>query len=37
MAQEIQAKGIVLRRGYLGEYDKWVSLLSPDLGKLRLR
>lgn len=37
MAREIQAKGIVLRRGYLGEYDKWVSLLSPDLGKLRLR
>jgi len=27
----------VLRRGYIGEYDKWVSLLTPDYGKLRLR
>lgn len=37
MAQETVVAGVVLRRGYLGEYDKWVSLLSPDLGKLRLR
>lgn len=37
MAQETIVAGVVLRRGYVGEYDKWVSLLSPDLGKLRLR
>lgn len=37
MAQETIVAGVVLRRGYMGEYDKWVSLLSPDLGKLRLR
>lgn len=37
MAREVQVEGVVLRRWYIGEYDKWVSLLTPDCGKLRLR
>jgi DNA repair protein RecO (recombination protein O) len=37
MAREVQVEGVVLRRWYAGEYDKWVSLLTPDCGKLRLR
>ena len=37
MAREVQVEGIVLRRWYIGEYDKWVSLLTPDRGKLRVR
>jgi DNA repair protein RecO (recombination protein O) len=37
MAREVQVEGIVLRRWYAGEYDKWVSLMTPDCGKLRLR
>lgn len=37
MAREVQVEGVVLRRGYIGEYDKWVSFLTPEHGKLRLR
>jgi DNA repair protein RecO (recombination protein O) len=37
MAREIQVEGVVLRRWYAGEYDKWVSLLTPACGKLRVR
>ena len=37
MAREVQVEGVVLRRWYAGEYDKWVSLLTPECGKLRLR
>ncbi|MDM7461633.1 MAG: DNA repair protein RecO [bacterium] len=37
MAREILTEGIVLRRWYAGEYDKWVSFLTPEHGKLRLR
>jgi DNA repair protein RecO (recombination protein O) len=37
MARETQVEGVVLRRWYAGEYDKWVSLFTPDYGKLRLR
>ncbi|MCS7301539.1 MAG: DNA repair protein RecO [Fimbriimonadales bacterium] len=37
MAREFQTEGIVLRRWYAGEYDKWVSFLTPAHGKLRLR
>ncbi|MCX7993575.1 MAG: DNA repair protein RecO [Fimbriimonadales bacterium] len=37
MAHETQTEGIVLRRWYAGEYDKWVSFLTPEYGKLRLR
>ena len=37
MAREVQVEGVVLRRWYAGEYDKWVSLLTLDYGKLRLR
>lgn len=37
MAHEVQVEGVVLRRGYIGEYDKWVSFLTPEQGKLRLR
>jgi DNA repair protein RecO (recombination protein O) len=37
MAREVQVEGVVLRRWYAGEYDKWVSLLTPACGKLRVR
>jgi DNA repair protein RecO (recombination protein O) len=37
MAREVQVEGVVLRRWYIGEYDKWVSLLTPACGKLRVR
>lgn len=37
MAREMQVEGVVLRRGYLSEFDKWVSFLTPEHGKLRLR
>ncbi len=37
MAREIFTEGIVLRRGYAGEYDKWISFLTPEYGKLHLR
>jgi len=37
MAREILTEGVVLRRWYAGEYDKWISLLTPEHGKLRLR
>jgi len=37
MAREVQVEGVVLRRWYAGEYDKWVSLLTPECGKLRVR
>ncbi len=37
MAREVLTEGIVLRRWYAGEYDKWVSLLTPEYGKLRVR
>ncbi|GIV07367.1 MAG: hypothetical protein KatS3mg017_0569 [Fimbriimonadales bacterium] len=37
MACEILTEGIVLRRWYTGEYDKWISLLTPEHGKLRVR
>lgn len=37
MAREIITEGVVLRRWYAGEYDKWVSLLTPEYGKLRVR
>ncbi|MFN4033787.1 MAG: DNA repair protein RecO [Fimbriimonadales bacterium] len=37
MAREILTEGIVLRRWYAGEYDKWVSFLTPEHGKLRAR
>lgn len=37
MAREVLTEGIVLRRWYAGEYDKWVSLLTPEHGKLRVR
>ncbi|MCS7209543.1 MAG: DNA repair protein RecO [Fimbriimonadales bacterium] len=37
MAREILTEGIVLRRWYAGEYDKWISFLTPEHGKLRLR
>jgi DNA repair protein RecO (recombination protein O) len=37
MAREIQVEGVVLRRWYAGEHDKWVSLFTPDYGRLRVR
>lgn len=37
MAREVITEGVVLRRWYAGEYDKWVSLFTPDYGKLRVR
>lgn len=37
MAREILTEGVVLRRWYAGEYDKWVSFLTPEYGKLRVR
>ena len=37
MAREIFTEGVVLRRWYAGEHDKWISLLTPAHGKLRLR
>ncbi len=37
MAREIQTEGVVLRRWYTGEHDKWISLLTPEHGRLRVR
>ncbi|MCS7066744.1 MAG: DNA repair protein RecO [Fimbriimonadales bacterium] len=37
MAQERIVEGLVLRRWNAQETDKWVSFLTPDHGKLRLR
>ncbi|MDW8106350.1 MAG: DNA repair protein RecO [Armatimonadota bacterium] len=37
MAREVITEGVVLRRWYAGEYDKWISLFTPDYGKLRVR
>jgi DNA repair protein RecO (recombination protein O) len=37
MAQEWIVQGLVLRRWSAQEADKWISLLTPDYGKLRLR
>ncbi|MCX7926130.1 MAG: DNA repair protein RecO [Fimbriimonadales bacterium] len=37
MAREILTEGVVLRRWHAGEYDKWISFLTPEHGKVRLR
>lgn len=37
MAREILTEGVVLRRWYAGEHDKWISFLTPEYGKLRVR
>jgi recombinational DNA repair protein (RecF pathway) len=37
MAQEQVVEGLVLRRWNAPEADKWVSFLTREQGKLRLR
>lgn len=37
MARETLVEGIVLRRWYAGEHDKWVRLFTPEYGAIRVR